>query len=448
MNFEPSLAAADPARPEGERCEALCELVRNIEMPDTRRRFLTPLLQLLAGQDPAGEHALRTLLHVGTTWQTHVRKAQDLRSLVRLALRARAGWAPPPEVSEALAKAARLELERIRSELRAGTEAGRFPSLEALETLLLEAACLRERSRALADSADPYSMRHMARLLPRLRLYDELADRLELLHRQALEGVSQEPDLGLLRFLGDKDHDRVLAIFAEVPAARILPDVLAVQRRLQVEPEQLSALLTVARTLAQPSPEAGWLERAAWLLPQAQGTPPWWSLPASVPGPARRLLERAGAVVGAGGVSFRLGDLSLPDLLDENTASRDLSQGRPPPPDWKALVLSNITRESLLLALLANPKCVRVPGLVECVVVNCRSVQVLSHVAGKRELHTGHQNRGVPAALLRSRMKVPMNLLRRFIHLRFVPRADLKDIALRAPRAEVAKEVADYLATV
>ncbi|MEK7390951.1 MAG: hypothetical protein AAB214_00145, partial [Fibrobacterota bacterium] len=141
--------------------------------------------------------------------------------------------------------------------------------------------------------------------------------------------------------------------------------------------------------------------------------------------------------------------LQLPALLDEHTASIDLSGGRkPPPPDWKGLVLANITRDTLITSFLNNSKCVRVPGLVETVVVNSRSLQILSYIATKRDLYLGHQNKGVPAALLRSRSKIPMNLLRRFMHIRFVSKADLKDLSLRAARTDIQKEVGDYLKTI
>jgi hypothetical protein len=210
----------------------------------------------------------------------------------------------------------------------------------------------------------------------------------------------------------------------------------------------ISALLTIARTLRLPSPEAGWLERALFWY-RAAAPDASWRLRVPTSPQVTSVLSRAGAGVEHGALRFRAADLVLPSLLDENTSSLDLASGRkPPPPDWKGLVLSNITRDTLIASFLSNPKCIRVPGLVECVVVNTRSMQILSIIAGKRDLHTGHQNKGVPAALLRSQCRIPMTLLRRFIHVRFVSRSELKDLSLRAPRPDVAKEIGEYLKTV
>lgn len=444
---EPVLAAIDPSVGENNRCERLAETVRNIELPETRKRFLSPLFALLQGTESDGEHALRTLLFVGTTWRAHLQKTCGLRNLQRLLQRRSIGIRFEGEIAEVMERSSLFDLSTCRAILVDAVDTGVFPAREVVAVLPLEAACLRERTRWLADNADPYSMRTMARLLPRLRIYDELADRLDTLDREASEGVSQEPDLGLLRFLGAKEFDRLCQIVRELGAESLLP-VWEMQRRMLLDPPLVSAFLSLSRTLRLPREGATLLEQAAFwaLCAQEDGS---FRARASVPPHVARLFERAGIVCGPGGIAFRPGELDLPLLVDAHTMSADLSGGkRPSPPDWKGLVLSNITRETLLLSILNNPKCQRVPGLVEAVVVNCRSNQVLSHIAMKRELHTGHQNKGVPLALLRSRMKIPMTLLRRFIHLRFVTRADLKDLAVRAPRKEVAQEVADYLASI
>lgn len=443
---EPVLAATDPTISESDRCERLAETIRNIELPETRKRFLSPLVATLHGIDPAGEQALRTLLYVGTTWRAHVQKTRGLRNLVRLLMRRQIGLKFDPKMEEVLDRAAARDLRALQSALSEAVETGIFPARDVVSVLPLEAACLRERTRWLADNADPYSMRTMARLLPRLRIYDELADRLDTLEREAEAGVSQEPDLGLLRFLGDKDFARLTQIFQEMGVGGIV-EIWNVQRSLQIDPPVLSALMTLSRTLRLPHEQATWLERAQFWASCARpdGT---FSVSAKIPPAAARLLTKAGVQCGPGGIGFRPNDLDLPVLLDEHTLSVDLSGGtRPKPPDWKGLVLSNITRETLILSILDNPKCQRVSGLVETVVVNCKSSQVLCHIAMKRELHSGHQNKAVPAALLRAKVKVPMTLLRRFIHLRYVSRAELKDLSTRAPRADVAKEVGDYVAT-
>jgi hypothetical protein len=448
VSSEPSLLAADGTLQEPDRCERLCEMFRNIELPETRKRFLSPAFQTLPGNDPRGEAVLRTLLYVGTTWRAHVQKASGLHSLSRLLALRSAGRTFPPELEETLRAWSAVDLSGPRAELRRSVEDGAFPDASTISVLPAEAACLRERARALADAADPYDMKAMARLLPLLRIHDELADRLDTLDREAKAGAVQSPDLGLFKFLGDKEYARLEQIVREMPGLSDLPELWAAQRRLHLDPPVISALLTVGRTLKLPSPEAGWLERILFWY-RAAGPDASWRLRAPTSPAVASVLSRAGVTADNGALRFRASDLVLPSLLDENTSSLDLASGRkPPPPDWKGLVLSNITRDTLIASFLANPKCVRVPGLVECVVVNTRSMQILSIIAGKRDLHTGHQNKGVPAALLRSQCRIPMTLLRRFIHVRFVSRSELKDLSLRAPRPDVAKEIGEYIKTI
>ncbi|MEN9307384.1 MAG: hypothetical protein RL173_1316 [Fibrobacterota bacterium] len=450
MSFEPSLVAADATLQESERCERFSEMLKNIELPETRKRFLAPCMQMLPGNDADTEQVLRTLFYVGTTWRAHLQKVQSLRHLGRLLARQSVGVPFQPEIAQVLDKARAMDLDALRQKLHAAVETGIFPDLEAVAALPLEAACLRQRTSHLADSADPYNMKGMARLLPLLRIFDELADRLEVLHRDAVDGVSQAPDLGLLKFMGEQEYGRAAQILREFPGGGELVELLEIQRKLQFDPPVLSALITLGRTLKLPRPDASWMEILAFFLRSAQpGLVAAWQFRAPVPAHVGKVLERAGIRNQAGTLSFTASGLQLPALLDEHTASIDLSGGRkPPPPDWKGLVLANITRDTLITSFLNNSKCVRVPGLVETVVVNSRSLQILSYIATKRDLYLGHQNKGVPAALLRSRSKIPMNLLRRFMHIRFVSKADLKDLSLRAARTDIQKEVGDYLKTI
>jgi len=442
---EPAWVAADARLSEAERCERLCEIFKNVELPDMRQRLLAPLAAALADRAPEGETVARTLFFVGTTWENQVARVAALPHLQRMLQRHGNGLQVKDSCAQALEAARRLDLPAYRQALRAALDSHRFPA-ELAPVFALEAQALRERTHRLADAADPYSMRAMARLLPRLRLYDELADRLDLLSREG--AALAVPDLGLLKLLGEKEYDRFCQTFARLPGGAELGRLLAIQSVRQLDPPQVSALFTVSRVLGLPEAEATWWNHLSFWLDLFQpGTTA--TIPAR-PTPAQtKFLNRAGIASVPGGFEVSLAHLDLAVLLDAETASVALVDGRkPPPPDWKGLVLSNITRETLLVSLLNNPKVVRVPGLVEAVVINCRSSQVLSFIAQKRELHTGHQNKGVPAALLRGRVKVPMTLLRRFIHLRFVSRADLKEIAQRAPRPEVAKEAADYLASI
>lgn len=449
MSFDLSLLAADSTVQELERCEKLAGIVRQIELPERRKAFLAPALQTLAQAEPEGEAVVRTLFYVGTTWRNHLAKVDRLVHLRKLSARRDRGESFGESLDPLLDSLGGVDLSAYSQALHGAVETGIFPDPAVVAILPFEAACLRERTRHLADTADPYNMKTMARLLPLLRILDELADRLDVLHAEATSGVTQEPDLGLVKFLGDKEYDALGKILREDPFGRELSDLLAIQRRLQLDPPVISALFTLSKSLHLPRPEAGWLEMLSFWLRSVDPAGPRWTVRCGVAPYLAKLLVRGGIKAEAGGVSFAVSDLVLPALLDAHTASVDLSSGRkPPPPDWKGLVLCNITRDTLITSFLANHKCVRIPGMVECIVVNTRSLQILSLIATKRDLYTGHQNKGVPAALLRSRSKIPMSLLRRFIHIRFVSRADLKDLAIRAPRADVQKDIEMYLATI
>ncbi|HOX51307.1 MAG TPA: hypothetical protein PKY05_07455, partial [Fibrobacteria bacterium] len=338
MSSELSLLAADSSIPEPERCEKLSGIVRQIELPERRKAFLAPSIQVLGQSTPEGEAALRTLFFVGTTWRNHLAKVDRLVHVRKLNARRERGECFGETLDPLLDSLAGVDLSLYAQALRNAVETGIFPDPSAVSILPFEAACLRERTRHLADIADPYNMRTMARLLPLLRILDELADRLDVLHAEATQGVTQEPDLGLVKFLGDKEFQAVGRFLQEDAFGRELWELLGIQRRLQLDPPVLSALFTLSRSLALPRPEAGWLEMLSFWLRSVDPSGPRWTVRCSVPAYLVKLLVRGGVRAEAGGLSFSVTDLVLPALLDAHTASVDLSSGRkPPPPDWKGL---------------------------------------------------------------------------------------------------------------
>jgi hypothetical protein len=115
--------------------------------------------------------------------------------------------------------------------------------------------------------------------------------------------------------------------------------------------------------------------------------------------------------------------------------------------ELKKLVLGNIMAVSVLLGFLRNPKVTAVPGLVEDVVTRTRNPVVIETVAKVRILHTGFANRGVALACLRSPVNVPVSVLRKFIHVKYVAKTDLKRLALDKGgiRKEVGREIEKYL---
>jgi len=115
----------------------------------------------------------------------------------------------------------------------------------------------------------------------------------------------------------------------------------------------------------------------------------------------------------------------------------------------KNLVLANIQSTSLVLGFLRNPKFVGIPGLVESVAMRTRNPRVIEVISVDRTLHTGFANRGVALACLRSPVNVSVKILRKFIHVKYISKIDLKRLSLdRAGiRKEVIREIEKYLET-
>ncbi|MFQ5600354.1 MAG: hypothetical protein ACE5G2_07345 [Candidatus Krumholzibacteriia bacterium] len=117
--------------------------------------------------------------------------------------------------------------------------------------------------------------------------------------------------------------------------------------------------------------------------------------------------------------------------------------------DLRAAVIANVENEHILCGLLANARVAALAGLVERVVRRTRSVKVLLEIANRRDLHTGYANRNVPNALLWHPTAIPVSALRKFVHVRFVDRAELVALSGRGSRArpEIRQLASSYLAT-
>ncbi len=131
------------------------------------------------------------------------------------------------------------------------------------------------------------------------------------------------------------------------------------------------------------------------------------------------------------------------DGTDENSQKAQVMDGT----KIKNLVFSNITSTSVLLGFLRNPKVVAVPGLVAAVASRTRNPQIIETIASSRALHTGFANRDVPLICLRSPCNVSPKILRKFIHVKFVSKVDLRRMAADRSgiRKEVVREIELYL---
>lgn len=113
----------------------------------------------------------------------------------------------------------------------------------------------------------------------------------------------------------------------------------------------------------------------------------------------------------------------------------------------KQMVLNNVGSVSIVLGFLRNAKVTSIPGLVADVVRRTRSTRVLEVIAGDRNLYSGHANKEVPRALLESPVNISVKTLRRFIHVKYVSKTDLRRLARDRSRLrkEVCKEIEAYL---
>lgn len=129
-----------------------------------------------------------------------------------------------------------------------------------------------------------------------------------------------------------------------------------------------------------------------------------------------------------------------PEGIDPNDASVS---------ELKHLVMTNIQSISVLLGFLRHPKIVAIPGLVEEVVNRTRNPMIIETIAKVRVLHTGFANRGVPLACLRTPVNVPVSVLRKFMHVKYVSKVDLKRLAMDKTgiRKEVGRAIKKYLET-
>jgi hypothetical protein len=113
----------------------------------------------------------------------------------------------------------------------------------------------------------------------------------------------------------------------------------------------------------------------------------------------------------------------------------------------RKMVMNNIGSTSIVLGFLRNPKFTAIPGLVAAIARRSRSVRVLEVIASNRGLYLGHANKDVPLACLRSPCNISVKTLRKFVHVKYISKVDLKRVAQDKAgiRPEVVAEVKTYL---
>ncbi|HLP40871.1 MAG TPA: hypothetical protein VK465_05140, partial [Fibrobacteria bacterium] len=312
-----------------------------------------------------------------------------------------------------------------------------------------EAEALRDRVNWLSENADPYNMRTMARVLPRLRISDEaVADGLALADK-----VEKAKPVGA-RVLSFEMHmkgafEKWCASLAKQESLRLLSTLVEQQREKKIPSMDLVALASLCR----------WSHEAC---ERKSGPLEWVALAFSFwreggefeveAGEAAPMLASALVASGVKAKGTRLrghfGKKLYPALVGRDLLTKPFGKAADEGLlDMKSVLAQNITRDSVIEALLNNPKVQQAPGLVAFVAETSRSVAILSRIAKTRALHSGYANNDVPLALLKSPCNIPVSLLRPFVNVRNVPLVELRNLARAKAgvRREVKMEVEMFL---
>lgn len=312
-----------------------------------------------------------------------------------------------------------------------------------------EAEALRDRVNWLSENTDPYNMATMARILPRLRIYDEAVhEGMDLAKRQK----NREPvGLKILSFeahMGGPTFEKWLGKISESESLTKLGAIIMTQREKKVPTLDLVSLTSVCRwtweVVHKKVVPIDWIEKA---LASYQGG----SFSVDVGESTRILLPAlsgSGADLKNNHVSGNFGLKSFPSWIGRDLLTKSYLKATDEGAlDMKAVITQNITRDSILEALLTNPKVYQTPGLVGFIAATSRSLALLSRIAKSQSMLSGFANRDVPLALLQSPCNIPISLLRPLINVRNVPLIELKHLARAKAgvRREVIAECEAYL---
>jgi hypothetical protein len=337
---------------------------------------------------------------------------------------------------------------KVFSDLLGGAEITDFDRARLGLLVRTEAEALRDRVNWLSENADPYNMKTMARILPRLRIYDEaVAEGLELAGK-----LDRKEPVGV-KVLSFEMHmkgafEKWCKKIAKPESLKQVSTLLEQQREKKIPTIDLVALASLCRWTFEvgeaKSTPFDWIEMAFRSYRDGE-----FEVDA---GDAAAVLASALASSGVKSNGRRVvghfGKKLYPALVGRDLLTKPfLKAADEGLIDMKSVIAQNITRDSVVEALLNNPKVQQAPGLVAFVAENSKSIGILSLIAKNRALHTGFANREVPLALLRSPCNIPLSLLRPFINVRNVPLIDLRQIARSKSgiRREVKLEVEGHL---
>ena len=291
----------------------------------------------------------------------------------------------------------------------------------------LETDAYRERVSRLAGAVDPYRVAAVARLLPLLGRADaEIRDLDRFaawLEAGNIEAAFLAPTATMDDVMEVGERDRLLATLAGRADLRPLAGVVAAFRRRPAPP---AALAEAVADALKPDPKKA--------------------------SPAASDLLTAVTVALSRPEAGRPGAGAWPDVLPTpaavaGQAANHAAAGRDEPADLRKLVLGHVGSTGIILGFLRNPRVTATPGLVAEIATRTRCGRVLEVIAGDRRLTSGHANRDVPRALLESPVPIPVRTLRRFIHVKYVAKTDLRRMARDTARLrrDVCDAIGEYL---
>lgn len=362
------------------------------------------------------------------------------------------------------------------------------------EMIRLEADAWQERTGNLAGNVNPYNAAAVRRVLPLLSKADSLVQDLHQLVSWIGAGDDQAAFTNrvssALEVMDPRDHSRLRTLIAETPN---LGSLAALSEGLYAAPLEISRLATAAASLLALSRQlvlAGVRSEDLDLLScvrlvqgNRQGEKVHLPVGGELAGVLRGVLAQP---TRQDGVSlwplegFRLVgeglelDLNarrtadpwenfLPTTADKHpravAAPKGLEDQDPDqdteeqaPEDMTAsaikhLVMSNLMSTSVTLGFLRNPKVTSIPGLVAEVAARTRNPQIIETIATDRALFTGFANRDVPRICLMSPCNTSVKTLRKFIHVKYVNKVDLRRMAndRAGMRRDVIREIEKYL---
>ena len=477
-----------------ERNRRLAEVFRKMD-PDETVDLLKTAGKLAVRENPSGLRLLFGFLEVKRPGVEVLRQIETLNSLERVSLRLIGGGKLKAErsgedavayaVLEVLEEATQLGIVDLGLEVLPRRPAalsalyrhirGWFRNMEArldrgeklnpdalnfiAHLAILEIDLMEKRVSHLAGIVDPYDVRGMGRLMPVLSRYDQDIEHMKnVVSRLTTYQPFYERMLTLEHVLSTKETDKLQKLLFRDPLGEALGRIMRAIRANPVLDREFAFLVSLVHQIwvlraqmvggARPDPLSVMLD----VLEKGRGGT---GLSLCL---EREVADEIWPTLQTWGVLRRGPDRLEVNYREERALDFLYPDGMPKLPErpqerevpdlnFKELVRLQLNNEAFILGVLDNPKATALPGLVPMIVSLSRSLRVLDRIMRDRSLYTGPANKEVPRLLLASPARLPLNSLKRFIHVRFVNKMDLERMARSGAdvRSEVRREIQRYL---